>query len=1041
MHITELALKFKSTIYVLIAFIALAGIVAYRALPLEAAPDVEIPIILVQTLYPGVAPEDMEKLVTNIIEREVKELKDVKKLTSSSAESASIVQIELESDVDMDDAYQKVRDKVDKAKPDLPHDAEEPVLIEINVSEFPMMLINLSGDYGLAKVKNLSDDVKDRIEQVPGVLGVDLTGGITREIQIYLDPARLEYYKLGVGDVINRIQEEHLTTPAGSLDLGQSKYAVRIPGEYQNVALMEDIVVKAPEGRPIKLRDIGRVVDGFEERTTISRANGVEGVTLRVKKRAGENIVAIADKVREILKEMEPTFPAGTRIAIRQDESKMVKDMVSDLENSIISGLILVIGILFITMGLRNATFVAIAIPLSMLLTFIVLRIFGITLNMVVLFSLILALGMLVDNSIVVVENIYRHVAEGKSRWQAALDATKEVAWPVATSTLTTVMAFVPMVFWPDVMGEFMSYLPKTVIIVLVASLFVALVINPVVAHGFLSTKGSRALVDDSGEARHWLLKGYKAFLIWSLRRPKTMVASSNVLLVLALVAMGLFGAGVELFPTTTPDRAQVSIKAPQGTALATTDEMVKQVEAITVGDDNTEVTVANVGFSGSAFSFGGSPNIAVADLEFKDRHERPRSTWDTITAIRERLKGLIGAEFRVDVEEHGPPTGAPVSVEISGDNYDILNGLARQVKELLQTAPNVVDIKDDYEGGKPEIRIDVDREKAMLRKVNTAVISQAVRTAVNGAEASVLREGDEEYDIVVRYDADYRKSIDDLLNIKVKGEDDVIIPLRDVAHVETTGGLGSINHIDQKRTVLVSAEVSGRSSAEIMPEVVALISAKVPLPAGYSIYYSGESEEQQKAAAFLSEAFFIGVFLILMVLIAQFDSFLQPTIIMGSVVMSLIGVMFGLVLSQDKFSIIMTGMAVISLAGVAVNNAIVLIDYCNILIRQRGMPVFEALVRAGMTRFRPVLLTAITTILGMLPLALGVNIDFKNFAVDFGSSTIEWWGPFARAVIFGLSFTTVLTLIMVPVMYLFQVQMIDWVKTRFGSRFGAASK
>lgn len=1031
MKLTEYAMKFKTTIYVLIALIVLVGGTAYNRLPLEDNPEVQIPILLVNTIYPGVAPADMEKLVTNIVERELKDLKDVKEMSSSSAESVSLVKIEFESGVDMDEAYQKVRDKVDKAKPDLPVDAEDPVLIEINVSEFPMMLINVSGDYELDRLKKIAEDLEEKIERIPGILGVDLTGGLEREIQIFLDPDKLSHFKIGVGQVIMRIQQEHLTTPAGNLQLGKSKYSVRIPGEYKNVSLMEQMVIKAPGGNPVKLKDIGHVVDGIKERETISRANGKECITLRVKKRSGENIVSIADDIRALLDGEKSALPEGTELMIRQDSSEMIRDTVKDLENSIISGLLLVLLVLFFAMGLRNASFVALAIPLSMLITFGALRMMGVTLNMVVLFSLILALGMLVDNSIVVVENIFRHASDGKSRTTAALLATREVAWPIIASTATTVLVFAPILFWPGLMGEWMKFLPQTVITALIASLFVALVINPVIASDFLKT-GGKKLFDDSGSVKGPVMTRYKKLLGFSLDHPLLLAAIGLGLLVSSFAAYGTFGAGVEFFPNSDPERVQATIQAPQGIAIETTDEYSRLVEKIAGGEENVEDVIANVGMSSNPYAASGSSNQAVLDIEFKDRHQRSRSTWESVEELRKMVAGLAGAEFRVNVPKDGPPTGAPVSVEISGPDFRVLQRKAREIKEIIASVPGVVDLKDDFEGGKPEIRIDVDREQAMLRKVNTAAISQAVRTAINGTKASVLREGDEEYDIVVRYDMKHRQSFEDLLNIKVLGKDDVQVPLRDVASVQTTGGLGSINHIDQMRTILVSGDVQGeRSSSEVMMEVQMLLNERMEIPDGYFLSYSGESEEQDKATAFLSEAFLIGILLMAMVLITQFNSVIRPLIILASVVMSLVGVLLGLMLTQTKFGIIMTGMGVISLAGVVVNNAIVMIDYTNQLRIKEGLSVREALEKAGVVRFRPVLLTAITTILGMTPMALGVAIDFTSFTIDTGAVTTQMWQPMAKAVIFGLSFATLLTLVAVPVMYLLQENSTAWLSDK----------
>lgn len=1022
MTFTEYALKFKTTVYVLIFGIIIVGLGSYQRLPLEEAPEIEIPFILVHTVYPGVAPEDMERLVTNVIERELKELKDVKEITSSSLESFSSITLEFESDIDTEDAYQKVRDKVDTAKPDLPADAEEPNIIEINTTDFPIMQVIVSGEYALDKLKSIGENLEDMMEQINGVLGVDLIGGLDREIYVYLDPERLEYYKIGVEEVIGRIQQEHRTTPAGNLELGGSKYSVRIPGEYKDVSLMEDIVVKAPQGKPIKIRDIGRVIDGYKDRETNSRLNGKECVTLRVRKQSGENIVRIADEIKELLKNQEPLLPQGTELRIVQDSSEMIRDQVDNVENSIISGLLMVIIVLWFALGPRNASFVALAIPMSMLITFIALEIMGVTLNIVVLFSLILALGMLVDNSIVVIENIYRHASMGKPLRRAAVEATSEVMWPIIASTATTVAAFWPLLYMPGIAGDFMYFMPLTVITALLATLFVALVINPVVAGDFLRSS-RESLFDESGEARTPILKRYKASLEWSLRHPFLLLGFSIIVLCTTAVLFRFFNAGVNFFPETPPLRAQVQFRGPQGLTLERTDRIIKQIEGIAMKEDNSESVIGNAGFSGGdggLFGGGGGTHEGVVDLEFKDRNEREHTTWDTIASIRQKLGSLVGGEFKVELEEKGPPTGDPVSIEISGPDYTKVNEIANRALEYVATVDGAIELKTDFDGSKPEIRIEVDREKAMSRKVNSANVATAVSTAINGTTASVLREGDDEYDIVVKYDENYRRSIQDILDIRVTGADSVQVPLRDVASIRTAGGLGSIKHIDGDRSVKISGEVQGRSSTEVMADVERLINEKFDLPAGYQFHFAGENEMQNEMADYLKKAFGIGILLIALILITQFNSLIRPLIIIGSVVMSLNGVLLGLMLTQTKFSIMMTGMGVISLAGVVVNNAIVLIDYID-RMKAEGHGLKEALVRAGMIRFRPVILTAITTILGMVPMAIGVSIDFKRFALDIGSENALWWGPMAQAVIFGLLFATGLTLILVPVMYYLQ--------------------
>jgi multidrug efflux pump len=1022
MFISEIMMRFKTSVYVLLVGIVIIGVGAYRRLPLEAAPEIEIPFILVHTVYPGVSPEDIERLVTNVIERELRDLRDIKQITSNSLESISTVTIEFETTIRTVDAYQRVRDRVDQAKARLPSDAEEPRIIEINTTDFPIMQIIVSGDYGETRLKKVGEELEEKIEQISGVLGVDLLGGLDREIYVYLDPERLEFYKIGVEQVIGRIRQEHRTTPAGRLELGGSRYTVRIPGEYRDIFQMEDIVIKAPEGKPVKISDIGRISDSFKERETYSRLNGTDCITLRIRKQSGANIVEVAESINAVLEQSIPFLPPGTEIRIVQDASEMIRDQVNDVENSIISGLLMVMIVLCISLGFRNASFVAFAIPLSMLITFIVLELMGVTLNFVVLFSLILALGMLVDNSIVVVENIYRHASSGKDVRTAAIDGVKEVIWPIVASTSTTVAAFFPLLFMPGITGDFMIYLPMTVITALIATLFVAAFINPVIAGDFLNPARGK-MFDDSGTKNNRLLRSYQSVLRKALRHPLLVVAAAFSFLVFTIILFANIGTGVEFFPPSEPRRAQVSFEGPQGMSLDRTDEVIRQVEAICLEEENSESVIGNSGFSPSFGGFpgsGGRSNMGVVDIEFKDRRLRKRSTWETVASIREQLDSIVGGKVRMKMEEMGPPTGDPISIEISGPDYQRLNDIAMKVIPLVARIPGAIEIDSDFDGSRPEIQIEVDREKAMQRKVNSASIAMAVSTAVNGTVAAVLREGDEEYDIVVRYDKVFRDSIQDILDIRVTGMDSVQIPLRDVAVVRTAGGLGSIKRIDGNRSVKISGEVEGRPSSQVMAEAERIIRDNIQLPPGYEFHFTGENELQDEMAEFLQKAFGIGILLIFLILTTQFNSVIRSFIILASVVLSINGVLLGLLITRSNFSIMMTGMGIVSLAGIVVNNSIVLIDYID-RMRAQGLPIVDALVKAGSVRFRPVFLTAITTMLGMTPMAIGVSIDFKNMVLDIGSENTQWWGPMAQAVIFGLLFATLLTLIVVPVLYLLQ--------------------
>ena len=602
--------------------------------------------------------------------------------------------------------------------------------------------------------------------------------------------------------------------------------------------------------------------------------------------------------------------------------------------------------------------------------------------------------------------------------FRSTLRATNQVAWPVITSTLTTLGAFAPMLYWPGILGEFMFFLPQTVIIALSASLFVALVINPVLSALYQRVKPQPSGAQESG-GEPWVKRVYARFLNWSLDHRLTVVSTGVILLIASIAGFALFGKGTEFFPDTEPRRAYVHLKAPVGTNLDTSDTLVSQVEKVVSGYPDIRYVISNIGsVGGDPFEQGGTgTHINRVALDFKDFHERSRPSTEIVKEIRERLLRTIkGAEVQVEKEKEGPPTGAAVNIEISGPDIHALGDLAHQIRERIKDIPGLVDLKDNFVKGKPEIRVRVDKEKAALLGLDTYTIAYTVKAAVNGVKVGVYREGKDQYDIMARLPEKDRKSIESLKRITVSGPRGEPIPLTSVAEVTLATGVGAIQRLDQKRVVTVSGEVSGRLANDVIREIEGRLRKDFSWPRGYSYRFSGEQREQEKAQAFLSKAFVAAIFIILFILLAQFDSFAAPMIIMTSVLMSLIGVFFGLLVTGTAFGIIMTGIGVISLAGVVVNNAIVLIDYYNQLLA-RGTPSREALVRAGLTRFRPVMLTAITTLLGLLPMATGVSFDFKTFGWDIGGESSQWWGPMAVAVIFGLGVATLLTLVVVPVL------------------------
>jgi len=1028
MRITNGAIARHPMIFAFMFIIFLLGLRSYLNLPRESAPDVKIPFVMVMAPYAGTSPEDMENLVTRKLEQQLKGVEDLKEMTSSSSYGMSVVTMEFESKVDMSDALQSVRDRVELAKPDLPTDPRNDLVVqEVSAADvFPVMQVNLAGDIDLFLLKKTGEDLQEELEQIKGVLGVDLVGGIENEVQVDVDPEKLAYYDLALLDVQDAVALQNMTIPGGKLSLGLYDYQVRVPGEVENVEEILDFVVNPGIDPPVYVRDVATVRFGVKDRETISRVGGRDAVTLVVKKRSGENIIEISEQVLATIERLKPTFPSGTEISIVADQSVEIKRMVSELENNILSGLFLVVIVLLAFFGIRNALFVGIAIPFSMLISFIVLAALGITLNMVVLFSLILALGMLVDNAIVIVENIYRHRGKGKTSDEAARIGTAQVAGAVIASTLTTICAFGPMVFWPGIMGEFMKYLPITVVITLASSLLVAMIFNPVLCSRFMGvprTEDEDQLLGDKliAMGQH----GYRPILTWALAHRFPVILVMNLVLVGVFMLFGKFNAGVELFPDTEPKYANVNIDAPSGTRIEMTDHYAKIVEEQVAEVPDLKAYATSVGTPIGQQGAGGSQpsHQGSVTLEFFDMSERSQSSSASLEQLRERLINFPGARLTVRKMEEGPPTGAPINIEISGDDFNVLGQIAADLKDLIRNITGLVDITDNYDRSLPELRIIPDVEKAGRYGLRTFDIAGTIRTALHGTETSKYRVGEDEYDIIVRYLQPFRGKVEDVENATVFYEGSTI-PVSAFARIEFGTGLAAVHRIDARRVVTVSAEVAAGFNGNALLAQVQETLSDYDLPPAYSMDYTGESEDQEEASEFLSNAFLIAIMLIFVVLVSQFSSVTVPVVILFSVILSLIGVFAGLMITRTPFGIIMTGVGVISLAGIVVNNAIVMLTYI-IQLRERGMDKTEAIIQAGMTRFRPVILTAVTTILGLIPLTTGLAIDFNalvhgNFSKSLviGGESSQWWGPMGVAVIWGLTVATFLTLVVVPVMY-----------------------
>ena len=1071
MRITEASVRQRATVFFLMLVVGIAGIYAYRTLPREAFPDITIPQVLVYTLYPGASPQDVETQLTDPIERELQGIDGLDTLTSTSQESVSVITAEFVSGTDIDDALQKVRDRVDRAKVDFPEEAEEPLLQEVNFSDIPIIQVNLGGDVGPVVLKDLAEDLQDELESVRGVLRANLVGGLEREVKVDVDPERLRLYGVSLQDVVDAVRDENVAIPGGELDLGERTYAVRVPGEVTDPLAVADFVVTSPGGSPIYVRDVAEVSYGFKDRVSYARINGKESVALTVQKRQGANIVEVADRVREVVAERAETWPAGVEVTFLGDLSKDVRQIVKDLENNILSGLVLVVVVLMFALGFRNALFVGVAIPFSMLVTFVVLQLSGVTLNNVVLFALVLAVGMMVDNAVVVIENNYRHMQLGLGREEAALVGTREVGAAIVVSTLTTLGAFAPLLFWPGVVGDFMFFMPLTVSIVLSASLLVALTVNPVLSAAFMRLAGKdrrrkrdRRRAVEAGEEgadepvprrrRPNRLETairvlgsiigdlYERCLSWALDHRAVVVVGTMVVFVLVVILFGMLNTGVEFFPETEPNQIIVDLELPPGTRLERTDEVVRFLEERLADTVDLEFMSAAVG-AGAQAEFGvggqGNPRQGRITLDLWDRVDRRQSSFTTMDQVRAETSGLPGVEVDVERPAEGPPVGEPVSIELSGDDFATLGDLAARVREEIDSIEGLVSLTDDFDLARPEVVIDVDREQASRLDLTTADIASTVRTAVTGTEASTYRQGDEEeeVEITVRLAESARRSMEDLAQLTVRTEAGAQIPIASIAELRQTSSLTSITHKDLDRVVTVSGDVTTPQMAEPVRSEAERRLAAVDdlLPPGYRLAFAGQSEDEAEAVAFLSRAFLYALLLVLALMVAKFNSLALPMIVMTSVIMSMIGVLVGLLVTGLPFGIIMTGLGVISLAGIVVNNAIVLLDYGEQLHAEGGMERRELVMQTGIRRMRPVLLTAVTTILGLIPLSTGVEFDFTEFHFATGGESSQWWKGMGVAVIFGLGFATFLTLILVPVLYDALLQVREWAARRRAAR------
>jgi multidrug efflux pump subunit AcrB len=1116
---TSWAIDNKTSIFVLTFFLTVFGILSYISIPKEQFPELVIPTFIVTTVYPGTSPADMENLVTKEIEKNLKSKNGVKKITSNSLQDYSSIVIEFQTDVKVSDAKQLVKDAVDLSKKNLPNDLpSDPTVTEINFSEIPIMYINISGNYDLDKLKKYADVLKDRIEGFPEITRVDLVGALDREIQIDVDMYRMQAASVTFTSIENAVKYENMTIAGGSLSMGGMTRSIRVVGEFKSVDNLRNVILTSSSGALVRLSDIATIKDGFKEQESYARLNNQNVITLNVIKKSGENLLEASDKIKTAITGIkESQYPDDLNVVITGDMSRYTRSTLTDLNNTIIIGFILVTIVLMFFMGLTNAIFVGLSIPLAMALSYILLPFIGFTMNMLVMFSFIFALGIVVDDAIVVIENTHRIFKKsGMDIEKSAKFAAGEVFIPILSGTLTTLAPFFPLAFWPGIVGKFMKFIPVTIIIALFASLIVAYIFNTVFAVTFMKHD------EDDSVAQHrnnpfkiggiiaaiaaffyilalthvlpgfgipnftlflsvlyvahnmWgyklilhfqkifipkTLDLYERALRWLLekRRPYYLLVTLIILLPASMVITALNKPKVVFFPDNEPNNIYAYIKLPIGTDVKVTDSIAHLVERkieTVLGPKNpvVESIVTNVAKSASESTFdsgtqtANKAKVSVNFVEFSKRNGA--NTSKMLDDIREALKNIPGVKITVGKNTMGPPTGKPINIVVTGDDLEALVKTAYAFMDYVDSLqiPGIEELKTDFETQKPELIIDIDRERANREGISTGQIGSEIRTAITGKEISKFREGEDQYPIQLRYDEYVRKHIDRVMDLKITYRDMNSgllrqIPMSAVAHMRYQNTYGGIYRENVQRVISIYSNVlSGHTSTEINARLTKAVKS-FNVPQGITIDLTGEKADQKDAMGFLNNAMLIALALILFILITQFNSVGKALIILVEVLFSVIGVLLGFTIFNIPFSIIMTGMGLVALAGIVVRNGILLVEFSDVL-QERGLSMKEAVIQAGKTRITPVMLTATATILGLIPLAIGLNINFAtlfselNPHIHFGGDSVTFFGTLAWTIVFGLAFATFLTLIYIPVMYYILFHGKDALKRRFQKVF-----
>ncbi|MCK8522593.1 efflux RND transporter permease subunit [Aquimarina sp. D1M17] len=1137
------AIDNPTTIYVMIGIFLVLGLSAYFSMPRENFPEINETKIYISVPYPGNTSEDIERLIIDPLEDKLKNVSNVVEILSTSQEDYGIITVEFDEELSVPEAKQKVKDEVDseKANEDWPtfNGAKvEPNVFDLSISEeTPIMNINITGDYPVDKLKEYAEYLEDEIGDLPEIKKADIRGAQEKEVEVAVDIYKMMAAQVSFDDVINSIKNGNMTMSAGNMITSGQRRTIRILGEIDRPSELDNFVVKFEGNKAVYLRDIADVTFKEEDKTTYAREYGKNVVMLDVKKRSGKNMIEAVEKINVILDDAkENIFPNDLTISVANDQSEKTENQVSDLVNNIIFGIILVVGVLMFFLGFRNALFVGFAIPMSMFMSFMILSALGYTMNTMILFALIMGLGMLVDNGIVVVENVYRLMEEeGMSRIQAAKKGIGEIAFPIIISTATTVAAFVPLGMWPGVMGQFMIYFPITLSVVLGSSLFVAIFINSMLVSQFmevgekvLSRKqlirlsiilggmgifilivggpvrglGTLMIVTAimfwvykyvlKGAANFfqrrilaWLENRYQRFLAFALKGWRAYAFTIGTFILL-FVVFAMFGGSigsqrtkVEFFPDNKPNQIIVYIEYPQGTDIDKTNAITKEIEqrVYAVVNDKEYVEGENHNFlvesavsqvgegAGNPQTDGGSnaemphrAKITATMREFKFR--KGKDSEILRQKVQEDLKGIYpGVAISVEKDAVGPPAGYPINIEIEGPDYDDLINIAEQMRNFIneKNIPGIEELKIDVNKGKPAMQVEVDREKAGELGIAAGQVGNQLRRSIFGEKAGVYKKEGEDYDIYVRFNSENRYNTSALFNQNITYKDQSTgqtreVPVSAVATQKNTSSFSAIKHRDTRRVVTVYSGLQpGYTDAGAIVSQIQTEMASFPeLPRGIKIDYTGQIEEQGKQMAFLMGAFFAGLGLIMLILVFQFSSISKPTIIMIAIFLSFIGVFGGILVTGASFVIMMTMMGIISLAGIVVNNGVVLLDYTQLLIDRKKVElnvpenellpneeVMNIIIKGGRARLRPVLLTAITTVLGLIPLAIGFNVDFFSLFTDFdpkiyiGGDNVIFWGPLAWAVIYGLIIATFLTLIIVPCLFFIVNRFKVWLRRK----------